>query len=317
MAFKMRSGNKVSFKNMGGSPAKQDDGLINVSDTQSEVDLRKRQDLADQRASDNYIAGSQDGARSTKTKKSGENILSVENRSDKTLKDLREYNVKKEQKASGRKKALTEGANVTDKDTDKYKSKAQINQEKKTRNVERRQMEYGSDERKTQRVKDKDATIKDKLQRAKGTGRSTMTFNWKDALVGGDLSSGMRYEPAHEVLKRKQAKRKTKAITKAARKTGREAREVLKPGTMFSRAIGGKGSGSKREKVSNLKRDVGVSKKEARLRVNLQKARDNKNVEKAKKIKAKLQEEAAARREKSGTLNAQERSNLKKNETKS
>ena len=242
MAFKMRSGNKVSFKNMGGSPAKQDDGLMDANDAQSAVDARKRQELADQRASDNYIAGSQDGARSTKAKKSDKDILSVENRSNKTLRDLREYNVKKEQKASGRKKALTEGANVTDKDTDKYKSKAQINQERKTRNVERRQMEWGSDKRKTQRVKDKDATIKDKLQRAKGTGKNTMTFNWKDALVGGDLSSGMRYEPAHEVLKRKQAKRTSKAITKTEREKGKADREALKPGTVASRLLGGKGS---------------------------------------------------------------------------
>ena len=280
MAFKMRSGNKVSFKNMGGSPAKQNEGLISANETQSALDAAKRQELAEQRASDNYDAGLQDGARSTKAKKSDKDILSVENRGEKTLKDLREYNIKKEQKASDRTKALTEGAEVTDSDEDinKYKSKAQINQERKTART--RGITTGETEdrkifgvkvgtrkyTKAERKADKDIRLQDKLKRAKGTGTNTMTFNWKDALVGGDLSSGMRYEPAHEVLQRKIDKRKSKAEYKDARKTGREDREELSPGTVASRLLGGKGSKVKKEMESQ-----GIDRKEAKFRVKAEK----------------------------------------------
>ena len=226
MAFKMRSGNKVSFKNMGGSPAKQeseDTKLVSKGETDADIWRIKKAE-----------------------KDAAKLQLQKESRS---LKELRDYNVRQEQEASDRKRSLTEGVNVTDDDVNQYKSKEQLLQDRVTRNVERRQMEYGSDERKAQLVKDRDATLRDKLQRAKGTGRNTMTFDWRQALLGGDIKSGMRYEPAHEVLQRKIDKRAKKAKKKEARKKGQEER----PGTRLSRTFGGKGSKREAEKIAKEK----------------------------------------------------------------
>ena len=205
MAFKMRSGNKVSFKNMGGSPAKQDTSLVSKGETDADTWKLKKAEKDEAKLQ-----------------------LQKESRS---LGELKDYNVRQEQETSGRKNSLTEGVNVTDDDVNQYKSKEQLLQDRVTRNTERRQMEYGGGKRKAQLTKDRDATLRDKLQRSKGTGRNTMTFDWRQALLGGDVKSGMRYEPAHEVLQRKIDKREKNAKKKVARKKGQEER----PGTRLSR----------------------------------------------------------------------------------
>ena len=75
MAFKMRSGNKVSFKNMGGSPAKQDDDtrLVNPDETQASIDARKRQDEINKQLYEDMLANTSNAPESSSVKSPSEN----------------------------------------------------------------------------------------------------------------------------------------------------------------------------------------------------------------------------------------------------
>ena len=220
MAFKMRSGNKVSFKNMGGSPAQQVAGIEESGLEGGAKDIKQRE----------Y------------EKMEAKNLAKLEKKyTSGTLKDLREHNISEEQKSSGG-RVLTEGVtdeqkaagqtDVTDDDMNQYKSKEQLKQDKKTRKLGSRFDERGDDEKRDytreEKRSDKDALLKDKLQRAKGTGRNTMTFDIRNALLGGSLGAGLTWEAKHKVLKRKIDKRAKKALGREAKEKGKKDRAKLK-----------------------------------------------------------------------------------------
>ena len=214
MTFKMRSGNKVSFKNMGGSPAQK---VVNIEDSGLEGGTPDIQNYNKQKEYEKMEA---------------KNLAKLEKKyTSGTLKDLRDYNISEEQKSSGG-RVLTEGVDVTDDDINQYKSKEQLKQDKKTRKLTSKLDERGDEEKRDytreEKRSDKDDLLADKLQRAKGTGSNTMTFDIRNALLGGSLGAGLTLEAKHKVLQRKIDKRAKKALGRKAKEKGKTDRDILK-----------------------------------------------------------------------------------------
>ena len=226
MAFKMRSGNKVSFKNMGGSPAKQSDGTINI-DTELDdgslykrntakrielenIDTEKRQ-LKEQAEAD-YLTSAEGIDETADAAYEKKGAYDEKNRKGNTLDDLAEKN-KRKAGSTG----WEEGDNVSDADTEKYKSKEQLNQDKKT-NKKISKTNLDTQDRKsgfwnkvlgpkqytdTEKKADKEAHLEGKLQREKGTGKSGFSFSLKNALIGDSLGAGLDYGAKHKQTQKK------------------------------------------------------------------------------------------------------------------
>ena len=204
--FKLKSGNKVSFKEMGKTPVKQvtpdytSDDLLGSEYTPSASSQNDK--LLEQRY------------REERAEKQREAVASVP-----TRKERRKANVAALEAQTGKK--MVEGED--------YKTKAQLRQEKKTRNVKRRQeTERGSDARKQRRKEDRDKTLKDRLAREKGTGKSKVTFNIRKAILGGSSAAGVGHRPAHEATQEKIDKRNRREEAKKTREVERKKRKSLR-----------------------------------------------------------------------------------------
>jgi len=280
----MRSGNKVSFKNMGSSPAKQsvapkDDGLINPSETTAGKDfLAKQQAIKLQRENEEAAKTAKDAKTPEAIAKKEEDAFkskgaySATNREGNTLDDLRTENVRKEKEGrlnDGDKNNdydmgewdATSGLDY-DPDLGHYKSKTQLSEEKKTRNLqtktdaknrkntskendvtERRKFlgidlgerKYTKAERKAdkkakqeQKHTDKNKTLTDRLAHEKGTGKSGFSFSLKNALLGDNIASGLSYGARHKNTQKTIDKRAKNKKSEATKQRGKENRKNIK-----------------------------------------------------------------------------------------
>jgi len=252
MAFKLKSGNKVSFKKMGSSPVKQ------TTDYTAELtggeDIKKRTEAM--MLEKNYAESQRQAKREaisnmpTKEEQRQQNIEEERRSRDITIPVATDDGVR-EMVVKG--KELVEGKD--------YKTKETLKQEKKTRNYKRKQAKkdvkkYAKDLSKEDREKmgltkknirkankeqkraDKTKTLEDRAKRERGTGESRATFDWKKAVVGGSSAAGVGHEAKYKSTEKRIAKRKEKQETKKVRKEGQKERG----GSAFSKAkkkIGG------------------------------------------------------------------------------
>tara|TARA_R110002012_G_scaffold300987_1_gene501095 strand:- start:76 stop:813 length:738 start_codon:yes stop_codon:yes gene_type:complete len=238
MAFKMRSGNKVSFKSMGSSPTKQtDDGTIKIDTELDSGELQKR--LADEKAVNAYLQTQVDSK-----KGSDEPLSDVRERvmtGKKTEKDAKKYEegYRKSRERKTKLKGLSKHYADPTK-ADQIKSKAQIRADKKYNKELARQNDGKIS--KTERYDIKTKNLLNKYKSSQGSGKMGVSFNLKDALLGGQgIMGGFKYEPKRDILARKILKREDKRVRKEkvekTRKDTKELREKRKPGTVFSRVV--------------------------------------------------------------------------------
>ena len=293
MAFKMRSGNKVSFKNMGGSPAKVTDYTKELTGDASAADAVKntRASILERKYAEEQRIANQSALNNMPTKQ-----------------ERRDENIQEERMSRSKDGKI--GAKLVEsiKDRDKrgefdYGSKEKLKQEKKIRKTTSKTNDVTEDRKilgmklpgklgtrkytKEERRKDKDKTLEDRAQREKGTGKSKTSFNVRKAILGGSSAAGIEKDAAYKSTERKIKKRKTRQEAKETRKAGRDDREKLSPGTVASRYLGGKGSKKdiaiKKEMESgkNNLGEEGIDRKEAKYNIKYKKA-----IEKGKKKKA-------------------------------
>ena len=247
MAFKLKSGNKVSFKNMGSSPAKQTTdytaGLTGGEDIKKRTEARllERQYAEERRKSKRDAISNMP----TEEERRQQNIQEEQRSRDKTIPvatddGVGEMVVKGEKRVEG-------GSRDID-----YKSKETLKQEKKTRNYKRKQAKkdvkkYAKDLSKEDREKmgltkknirkankeqkrtDKDKTLKDRAKRERGTGESKAKVNWKKyALSGGDAAASVEHDAKYKSTEKKIAKRKTKDAKKVTREMAKKKRKSLR-----------------------------------------------------------------------------------------
>ena len=216
--FTLKSGNKVNFKEMGGSPAKQSSDL----DTPDADAIRDRDRMrlleaqyARQRAQDTQAAIANMESPDDRRKR----FIDEEQRSrDITIPVATDDGV--EQKVIKGEK-MVEGED--------YKTKEQLRQERKTRNVKRRQeTERGSDERKQRRREDRTKTLEDRAKRERGTGKSRVTFDWRKAVLGGSSAAGIGHEAKYKSTEKRIARRKAKDEAKKIKEQGKKDRKLLR-----------------------------------------------------------------------------------------
>ena len=250
MAFKMRSGNKVSFKSMGGSPAKVTDytkGLTADTAATAAVDKTKASILERKYAEEQRKAN----------KSALDNMPTNQERRDENIQEER-MSRSKDGKIGA--KLVESIKDSGERGEGEYGSKEKIKQEKKSRKTTSKTNDVTEDRKflgskkilgislgkkqytKEEKRKDKDETLKEKAKYERGTGKSKTKFNVKKAILGGSSAAGIEKDAAYKSTEKKIAKRKTKEEARKTRKTGKEEREVLKPGTVASRLLGGKGS---------------------------------------------------------------------------
>ena len=243
MAFKMRSGNKISFKSMGSSPVKQsaatDEGLVSIGKTDADVFRNNEAKIE--------LLKLQNQERERKEKEAGEKEAKRP-----TVDKLRDRSKKEEQDVSG--EILSENRDAPDGDNDmnQYKSKEQIKQDNKTRKLISRKnssdevggpnnlSDYSEDRKifgmkvgtrqytKAEKARDKDAHLADKLQREKGTGENAYSFNLKNALLGDSFASGLTYGAKHKKTQKKINKRAKKVASDEAKISGKYQRKDIK-----------------------------------------------------------------------------------------
>jgi len=237
MAFKLRSGNKISFKNMGSSPVKQtDDGLVSIGKTDADVFRNNEAKIE--------LLKLQNQERERQKLESGES------KETPTVDKLRDRSKKEEQDVSG--EILSENRDAPDGDNDmnQYKSKEQIKQDNKTRKLISRKnssdevgddiydptedrkifgMKVGTKQyTKGERTRDKDAYLADRLQREKGTGENAYSFNWKNALLGDSFASGLTYGAKHKKTQKKINKRAKNAANTETKISGKAERKAIR-----------------------------------------------------------------------------------------
>ena len=248
MAFKMRSGNKVSFKNMGSSPTKQTDATadalaegLGTGGLGSEVQgtLTEAQLLERRRKIEHELHKKEEKDFDYKEKKEEIEDLSK----DPSMSEMST----EEYIGSGE-------VEIGDDDVNQYKTKEQIKQDAKTRKAKSKAntetearkflgMKIGTKQyTKAEKAADKKAKLEDQLQRSKGTGEHKFTYNIGKALLADDFGSGIEYKPKEELIQKKLYKTAKKASDKAAKKKGKTDRKDLKkknskPGTVASRWI--------------------------------------------------------------------------------
>jgi hypothetical protein len=227
MAFKLKSGNKVSFKKMGSSPAKQSyDTSLSGAD---EGALAAIQNTKDKLLLEQKYANERRKARL-------EAINNIPTKEERRTKNIEEERASRDEydeagKLIKRGKELVEGVD--------FKSKEKLKQEKKTRrfktkerNKELRAKVKSGDMTKGEkklvkkgfRKMDKDQKLKDRAARERGTGKSKARVNWKTYALTGKLSESIEHDAKYKSTEKKIAKRKAKDKVKQTRKEGQEDR---------------------------------------------------------------------------------------------
>ena len=214
MAFKMKSGNKVSFKNMGSSPAKQDiDTSLDSSDADAiierDVERKRNKELAVQIAN---LESKDSQADRTKRILEGKGTDADRIKAEKTRAE-----VEKNKKLMPWSKETKEY--YADPDMAKYvKSRGELRADRNL-NKELSRSEDSPGGKKITKEERYDTRTKDlynKYKSAQGSGKQGVKFNWKDALFsGGGLAGGFSIGPKRDILAEKMIKRDTKKKSRA------------------------------------------------------------------------------------------------------
>jgi hypothetical protein len=220
--FKLKSGNKTSFKMMGSSPIKQttndgldDDGLYNpVPDIRRSAPWSQE---AKDKLKDQYYTGEYESY-------------------DTGIEDDPTTDVDESVGTRPRMKNIEEGwdystgGEFTDPNVSRYKSKEEIRQDKKDRKLKSKGYgsEGGKKYTKEERYKDRMKNLADKYQRARGEGSYGVSFDWRNMLLGGDIASGFTVEPKKDILARKIEKKASKKKSKELKETRKTQRDAVK-----------------------------------------------------------------------------------------
>jgi hypothetical protein len=224
MAFKLKSGNKPTFKNMGSSPLHQTGtGLVGGAGDNVSEDIKKR----------TYISKGQQLQEEIDYKASREAQLQQiladapwsKTRREKniTMRD-EDGNIIGETISPTGEGGYDYGYSVmSDENINKYKSKEQIRQDAKDRELQSRSTdnEYTEDERYT----DEMAELADRYQRARGTGGMGLKFSWQDALLSGGILGGLKVAPKQNIIADKMTKKASKRRDAKLRKERRTSRK--------------------------------------------------------------------------------------------
>ena len=213
MAFKLKSGNQPKFKMVGSSPVKATATEMAVGEglnTPTAIKIRENMRIAAEQKLENAKA------------KQKENKELVEYYGDES-EPMREKNREKVE-IDGKMVAPTEGTDihVKDEDISKYKSKTQIKHDAKMRKLRAKEEDGYSDEEK---YANRQAKLQDKITRAKGTGGSSLTFDWKSMLLGDSIAAGFKIKPKKDVLAKRKAKHTKGRDTKLAKE---ESKSIIK-----------------------------------------------------------------------------------------
>jgi hypothetical protein len=247
MAFKLKSGNKVSFKNMGSSPAKQTTdytaGLTGGEDIKKRTEAR----LLEQQYAEERRKAKRDAISNMPTEE-----------------ERRQENIQEERASRPEADPITGEVKIGKKleEGKDYKTKETLKQEKKTRRYNRRQTKKEANQKvkdareasgkgsedvkkakaerkdtrrvmKAQKRADRTTTLEDRAKRERGTGESKAKVNWKKyALSGGDAAASVEHDAKYKSTEKKIAKRKAKD----AKKVTREMAQKERGGSAFSKA---------------------------------------------------------------------------------
>ena len=249
MTFKMRSGNKVSFKNMGSSPAKQEDeaGLetpearaikerdlerLKSKDLQATIDTLKSNEDVQSERDERILSGKatdEDRAKQAASWKASDERAKRAPWSQQTKE---KYGTMYERNAEG---YLTDAAKKAAKDN---LSRGELNAKRRL-DRENARKDDGKIS-KEERYKIKQADLHRKYKKAQATGNMGVKFNWKNAFTGKGLAGMFDIAPRRDILADKIArkdKRKTqKTNLKAINKKTRRLREERKPNAVLSKA---------------------------------------------------------------------------------
>ena len=236
MAFKLKSGNKVSFKMMGHSPLKQDETGLgdDAARIQKNTRLTKLQKHEEEKAYNEKKAADAQALH--------ENVPWGEKAKEESATMKGQKGPKKDDQGNiSGKDAMTstdtgEGGynygeeTFSDTNINKYKTKAQIKQDAKTRKAKSKS--YGSEgDRKytdDEKYSDKINTLADKYQRASGEGSYGLTFDWKKMLVGDSVASGFGFKRKQDIVAGKMSKLARKKRDAKTKQAGRDERKTLK-----------------------------------------------------------------------------------------
>jgi len=246
----MRSGNKVSFKNMGSSPAKQSDEEIGL-DT-PEAKAIKERDLEKSKNKD--LQATIDALKSNKDVGSerDKRILSGKATDEDRAKQAASWKASNEraEKAPWSQQTKEKYGTMYKKDkdgllTEDAKEAAKDNLSRRELIALKRQDKENARKgdgkiTKEERYKINQDNLQRKYKKAQATGGMGVKFNWKNAFTGRGLAGMFDVAPRRDILADKivrKDKRKTqKENRKATNKETRRLREERKPGTVFSRA---------------------------------------------------------------------------------
>ena len=239
MTFKLRSGNKPTFKNMGSSPVKQTtDYAANLtggeaikSRTAASKEERLKDEIAYKKLREAELRKTLEEAPWSETRKK-ENISMVDE-DDNPITD--KSNVISATGEGGYDYTQDRDANIN-----KYKSKEQIKQDHKNRKLESKLSDgkYTKDEK----YADKQSKRFDKYQRARGTGKMGLRFNWKNMLLGDSIAAGFSVDKQENIIADKMTKaaekRRDKAFKKEQKDKRKDRKKYYKPYQEYKKNIG-------------------------------------------------------------------------------
>tara|TARA_R100001594_G_scaffold51939_1_gene85448 strand:- start:53 stop:808 length:756 start_codon:yes stop_codon:yes gene_type:complete len=227
MTFKLRSGNKPTFKSMGSSPLHQTGtGLVGGAGDNVSEDIKKRTYISKEQQLQKEIDYKElrqaqleqklEDAPWSKTRKK-ENI---------TMRDKDGNIIGETVSPTGEDGYDYDHDVMSDENINKYKSKEQIRQDARDRKLQSKSTDnkYTKDEK----YADKMAELGDKYQRARGTGSMGLKFNWKNALLSDGLLGGFSIERKQDIIADKMTKKASKRRDAQLKKERRTARKNYK-----------------------------------------------------------------------------------------
>ena len=241
MTFKLRSGNKPTFKNMGSSPVKQTtDYAANLtggeaikSRTAASKEERLKDEIAYKKLRETELRKTLEEAPWSETRKK-ENISMVDEDGNPITDKSNVIS------ATGKGGFDYDHTASSDENINKYKSKEQIRQDHKDRKLKSKMsdLEYTKDEK----YADKQSKRFDKYQRARGTGKMGLRFNWKNMLLGDSIAAGFSVDKQENIIADKMTKaaekRRDKAFKKEQKDKRKDRKKYYKPYQEYKKNIG-------------------------------------------------------------------------------
>ena len=220
MTFKLRSGNKTNFKNMGSSPVKQTTDYAAAltggegikSRTAASKEAKLKDEIAYKDLQDEKLRQTLEEAPWSDTRKK-ENISMKEGETvSATGEGGYDYNQ----------------SDMSDDNINKYKSKQQIKQDSKDRKNQSISADSlgGTKRTKDEKYADKQEKRYDKYQRARGTGEMGLRFSIKNARLGDGLAAGCSVEKKENIIADKMTKAAEKRRDKAYKKERKKEEDL-------------------------------------------------------------------------------------------